>query len=84
MDRKQFLLKSAHTCLACCSAVAGFGSVLPQHITGDDKLSSDLGKRMVNGAKSPDWRRAEKSLSWIRNMLDVMDEHLDDESKIKL
>ncbi|MEI6884083.1 MAG: DUF6144 family protein [Bacteroidota bacterium] len=84
MDRKQFLLKSAHTCLFCCSAVAGFGSVPPGHIPADDKLSSDLGKRMLDGAKSPDWRRAEKSLSWIRNMLDVMDEHLDEETKIKL
>jgi len=84
MNRKEFLKKSAQSCILCCGAIAGFGSAFGYPDDGGKKLSADLGKRMLDGAKSPDWRRAEKSLSWIRNMVDQLDIQLDEETKIKL
>jgi hypothetical protein len=84
MDRKEFITKSAQTCLLCCGAIAGFSANLPKIDNQQERLSSDLGKRMVEGSKSPDWRKAEKATSWIKNMLENLDNQLDEETKIKL
>ncbi len=84
MNRKEFLKNSVQTCLVCCGAMAGLSSLAAQNLNKETKLSADLGKRMLEGAKSPDWRKVEKSLSWIKNMLDHMDEQLDEETRIKL
>jgi hypothetical protein len=85
MDRSEFLKKSAQGCLACCGALAGLSAALAAD--GSDHpttLSTDLGKRIVDGAKTSDWRRAEKSLSWIRNILQHIDEQLDEPARTKL
>jgi hypothetical protein len=84
MERKDFLTKSVKACVLCCGVLSGLGAVLPKAAEEKNKLSSDLKKRMVDGSKSPDWRKAEKSLSWIKNMLNHMDEQLDEETRIKL
>jgi hypothetical protein len=84
MDRKEFLKKTIQTGIICCGALAGLESIVAQNIGTGKKLSADLGKRMLDGSKSPDWRKAEKAISWIKNMLDNIDEHLDEKTKIKL
>lgn len=85
MDRKEFLKRSVQCSLTCCGALAGLGKALAA--TGSDRgagLSADLGKRIVDGARSPDWRRAEKSLSWIRSMLQHLDEQVDEPTRVRL
>jgi hypothetical protein len=85
MDRKEFLKNSFHTCLACCGAIAGLSATLAGENVGPvSGLTTDLKKRIVRGAESPDWRRADKSLSWIKNMLAHIDEQLDEPSRVKL
>lgn len=84
MDRKTFLNNSFKTCLTCCGALAGLTSLTAQTANRETGLKADLGKRIVEGAKSPDWRRAEKSLSWIRNMLTHLDEQLDEPTRVRL
>ncbi len=84
MDRKTFLKTSWHSCLACCGALAGLKSLSAQTSAGKGALSADLGRRIVEGAKSPDWRRAEKSLSWIKNLLTHLDAQVDEETRVKL
>lgn len=93
MNRKEFLKKSFQTCLCCCGAALGFGANFPNHPkqqlasdkSGDgQKLSSDLAKRMRKGSESPDWEKADKAISWIKNMIDHIDELIDEETKIKL
>jgi hypothetical protein len=84
MERKDFLKKTTKTCALCCGAMIGLGLNIPGNFRGDDGLSKDLRKRMVDGSKSPDWRKAEKAISWIKNMLDNIDDQLDEETKIKL
>ncbi len=85
MDRKEFLKNSFHNCLACCGAIAGLSSALAgKGVDQAGGLAADLKKRIVTGAESPDWRRAEKSLSWIKNILTHIDEQLDGPSREKL
>jgi hypothetical protein len=84
MDRKTFLKTSWRSCLACCGALAGLKTLSAQTPAGKGALSADMGRRVVEGAKSPDWRRAEKSLSWIKNMLTHLDAQVDEETRIKL
>ena len=84
MERKEFLSKSLKTCAVCCGALAGLTTLQAQIKEENKSLSSDLGERMLDGAKSPDWRRAEKAVSWIKNMVAGMDEQLDEKTKIAL
>jgi hypothetical protein len=84
MDRKNFIKSTAKTCVLCCGALTGLSSVFPQSKDDEKKLSVELKERMVEGSRTPYWRRAEKSLSWIKNMISNMDEMLDEETKVKL
>jgi hypothetical protein len=84
MERKDFLKKTVKTCALCCGAMVGLAANLPKNNGVDEGLSKDLRRRMVNGSKSPDWRKAEKAISWIKNMLDNIDAQLDEETKVKL
>jgi hypothetical protein len=84
MDRKQFLRHALQTGFVCCGAITSLKSLGTLTTTKDDPLSADLGRRMRAGAESPAWRRAEKSLSWIKNMVSHLDDQLDEETKIKL
>jgi hypothetical protein len=84
MERKDFLKKTAKTCVLCCGTMVGLAANLPKNNGMDEGLSKDLGRRMLDGSKSPDWRKAEKAISWIKNMLDNIDAQLDEEAKIKL
>jgi hypothetical protein len=85
VNRKEFLHKSVTSCLSCCAAATGLaGALTAQNQKPDPQLGADLGKRIVEGAKSPDWRRAEKSLSWIRHILQHLDEQLDESARVKL
>ena len=43
-----------------------------------------LEKRMVKGSESAEWRKLEKSLEWIKDMMNNMDAMIDDEAKIRL
>jgi hypothetical protein len=84
MERKEFIKKSLKTCAVCCGALAGIEQIQAQITDGKKSLGSDLSERMLNGSKSPDWRRAEKAISWIKNILDSIDEQLDEKTKIAL
>jgi len=85
MNRKEFLKKSLQAGLCCCGAVMGLDNMLPKNVGEQTEagktLSMDLGERMVEGAKSPGWRKYEQSFNWIKSMLKNMDEMLDEETK---
>jgi hypothetical protein len=84
MERKDFLKKTAKTCVLCCGTMVGLAPYSSIKYGKDEGLSKDLRRRMLDGSKSPDWRKAEKAISWIKNMLDNIDAQLDEEAKIKL
>ena len=87
MNRKQFLKTSLRAGLCCCGAVLGLqgeGQESNQGLRSGQALSSDLGKRIREGAESPPWRKMEKTESWIKSLFDNMDALLDEETKTKL
>lgn len=85
MNRKTFLKHSVCGCLGCCGLLAAVAAPLSaQEQVGGERLSDDLRRRMVSGAKAPDWRRLEKALFWIQNMLDQLDRQLDEATRIRL
>lgn len=93
MDRKQFLKTSIVACISCCGAVFGLNSSL-RNVTGQVRSQSknptsqdwipDLEKRMVKGSETPAWLKAEKSVSWITDVLENMDSMLDLETRKKI
>jgi len=85
MDRKQFLRQSLLAGVGCCcGATLGLAQALrdPEH--GPPSLAADLTWRIREGAKSPAWKKVEKAESWIKSMVDNLDEQLDDETRRKI
>ena len=93
MDRKQFIKKSMQTCLFCCGAALSLGNSL-QNKKGksvsdttsatDQQWIGDLEKRMIQGAETPGWRKAEKCEQWIKNLMDHLDALIDEKTRIQL
>jgi hypothetical protein len=91
MNRKEFLRKTFQTGLFCCAAGGALNSIFKDVVAGEvngkdiaGTLSADLGKRMLNGSKSPDWHRMEKSVHWIKQMMVHIDRMMDESAKVKL
>ncbi|MDH4223083.1 MAG: DUF6144 family protein [candidate division Zixibacteria bacterium] len=92
MDRKNFLRRffKSGISMFCCGAMLG-KSLLAQEgsgPSGNDQAAQDwikhLEKRMIKGAETPAWRKAEESSNWIKWMVDNMDAMLDQDTRIKL
>jgi hypothetical protein len=88
MNRKQFLKRSG---IICCAAASGLGTVLgdigEECGSGQERsrsLSQDLNDRITEGAKSPEWNKADKARHWITSMVRQMDRCLDGETKLNL
>jgi hypothetical protein len=85
MDRKQFLRQSLLAGVGCCcGAGLAFARVLRNPEQRPPSLAADLTERIRDGAKSPDWKKVEKAESWIKSMVDNLDQLLDDETKRKI
>lgn len=98
MNRKEFLKNSMRAGLCGCGALAswtsGLAAVMHEETTAGSpgilsavdgqRLSEDLGRRMRDGSKSPEWVKLEKAKSWIKSMIENIDDLLDDETRIKL
>lgn len=91
MNRKEFLKKAFQSGVLCCAAAGTLNSIFKnvsaKEVLGkvsDGSLSGDLGTRMLEGSKSPDWHRVEKSVHWIKKMMLHLDEMIDEPTKIKL
>ena len=87
MDRKTFLKKAltAGTGMCACGVALGHGVLSPSRSqTEDQDWIHDLEKRMIQGSETPDWRKAEKARWWIKDLMDTMDTHLDEATKIRL
>jgi len=95
MDRKEFLTTSIRAGLCGCGALATWAAGLAAvtevepgapagSVAAGQRLSDDLAGRMRRGSESPDWMKYDKARSWIKSMIDNLDEMVDDETKIKL
>ena len=82
MNRKQFLREALKTGACGCAAVWGLGPGLKAEAVPG--LNRDLHRRMREGARTPDWARIEKAESWVKFLMDNMDAHLDEETKVRL
>ena len=91
MDRKQFLKSSLCAGACWCGAAMGLTRTLSE-IKGTDSPAPtpphgwipDLEKRMIRGSETPSWRKVEKSMQWIKNLVDHMDAMLDKATVSKL
>jgi predicted hydrocarbon binding protein len=88
MNRKDFLKNGGVT---CCAAAIYFSTIFKGIASGKlsaqenvKSLSGDLDKRITNGAKSPEWQKADKGRHWVKSMMDHIDEYVDEEMKQKL
>ena len=89
MNRKEFIKKGG---IICCAAASSFGKLISQ--AGIEKnnendhpprsLSEDLNRRITEGAKSPEWHKADKGRHWIQSMMNHLDQYIDIETKKKL
>ena len=85
MDRKQFLRQSLLAGVGCCcGAGMAFARALQNPQQGPRSLGADLTERFRDGAKSPDWKKVEKSASWITAMVDNLDRMLDADTRRKI
>jgi hypothetical protein len=93
MNRKQFLQRSIQAGLSACGVALGFGRGLEEKrkmpqgqntSPAEGGWIPELEKRMITGAETPAWRRAEKAELWIRDLMEHMDVKLDRESKVQL
>lgn len=88
VDRKQFLKMGG---IICCAAASNFGATL-KGLAGDrglewesaQSLSKDLHGRITEGARSPEWHKADKARHWIKSMVNQMDRYLNEETKFEL
>ncbi|MDH4156206.1 MAG: DUF6144 family protein [candidate division Zixibacteria bacterium] len=92
MNRKEFLTKFFKAgASACCCAVA-FGHSIQAQLTGSDTehdpAAQDwidaMNKRMLQASRTPEADRFKKAGTWIKDLVDNMDETLEDDTKIKL
>ncbi len=90
MDRKDFLKKmlQAGTGIFCCGAVTGQKILgqMKQNLSQEpaDKTSrwiGELEKRMIEGARTPAWRKVEFAELWVKRLMENMDEILDLDTK---
>jgi hypothetical protein len=91
MDRKRFLKTMITAGVCCCGAAS---SLAAQSL--DDKKQGALsgGKskgwiegledKMVEGSESPAWLRIDKGERWIKDLMDILDDNLDAETKNKI
>ena len=93
MNRKQFLKTCLKSGVCGCGAALSFGrgfpskpgkSILQNSTQGQESWIPELEKRMIKGAATPAWRKAEKAEQWIKALMDHMDTILSQETKIKL
>lgn len=93
MNRQQFLKRSLQAGFCACGAALGFGRGLQEKLETPMRLDSspaeegwiaDLEKRMIKGAETPSWRKAEKAGLWIKDLMDCMDAELDTDTKARL
>lgn len=91
MNRKEFLKKAFQSGVVCCAAAGSLNTIFKNVAAAEVKgksvagsLSADLGKRMLEGSKSPDWHRVEKSVHWIKKMMLHLDEMIDEPTRVKL
>jgi hypothetical protein len=92
MDRKDFLNAALRVGACCCAAALGVSAKLAG-AQGRGSMSPDaahaawipeLERRMIQGAETPDWNKAEKAADWIKRLMDNMDAILDPETKVRL
>lgn len=93
MRRKQFIKKMFQAGLCGCGAIMGIGQSLRsagghskslEQTPAEQEWIKTLEQRMIKGSATPDWRRVEKSESWIKDLMDNVDTMLDEETRIKL
>ena len=92
MDRKEFLKKfmKAGASVCCCGAVMALNSKAQQFTSPSDSNINptgwipDLEKRMVQGSVTPDWNKMEKTIEWIKHLMQNMDNLMEPEARIKL
>lgn len=87
-DRRRFLqtLIGTGAGACCCAPVLGlrtFSQEVPEKERGEDWVT-DLESRMLEGSRTPAWRRMEEAEQWIRRLMDNMDAILDDEIRSRL
>ncbi len=91
IDRKKFLKNlmqaGAGTCF--CAPVLGLAlrsgqeQTPPQSGQAQDWIG-DLEARMVEGSRTPAWRRMEKAERWIFRMMNNLDAEFDEEARTRL
>ena len=91
IDRKRFLQRLAQagagTCL--CAPVLGLAlrsgqeQTPPQSGQAQDWIG-DLETRMVEGSRTPAWRRMEKAEQWILRLMNNLDAEFDEETRTRL
>ena len=93
MNRKQFIARMLQAGLCGCGAVLGFGqglgiaegtTIKPQRLPKTQYWIADLEQKMIKGAETPGWRKAEKGEMWIKSLMNHMDINLDKKTKIRL
>lgn len=89
MDRKDFIKKTTKATLFCCGAASTLLGATNSITNLDDKKKSQtwidkMEKQMVAGSESPVWMKQEKSLAWIQNIVDNIDQCFDSDTKKKL
>lgn len=87
--RRGFLRTLARTGagVCCCAPALGLaaaGQQIPPQRRGDQGWIGDLGGRMVDGSRTPAWRRMEIAGEWIHRLMENMDELLDTDTRGRL
>ena len=92
MDRKDFLrqMLCGGLGMCCCAAALGrlggaqAGEAASQGNPDAPDWIPGLERRMIMGAESPPWRRLDKAVEWIRDLMTNMDAMLDQQTRIAL
>jgi hypothetical protein len=81
------------TGLCGCGAVLGFGhglwkaegtAIKTHRLQETQGWIADLEQKMIKGAETPGWRKAEKGEMWIKSLMNHMDIHFDTKTKVSL
>ena len=90
MDRKYFLKRFAQTGIGLCWCSALIGQAmdtssrvpfLDKSEPGETDWITGLEKRIKDGSLSPDWRRIEFAESWVKRLMENMDQILNEEER---
>lgn len=90
MDRRQFINTAVQIGLCYCGAAS---ALLAQGLDDNNKQALPekpqdwilgMEKRMIKGSETTEWLKYEKSVDWIKDLLDNMDTILDPETRKKL